>query len=135
MAELCEADKRALEIVRQHMMDNNSLCATDWGTGGPTTIADCISQLDLDKIVPDPNADLDFCVECRGLREAHEEWEKSRKALAGIEWQPGEIPYGPGLPPYRKLHVCPNEMYRSGLLHDVVKDIVMQILSKISVGP
>lgn len=83
----------------------------------PTTIADCLSQADLDAIVPDTNEEVDFCEECRKRKAWDADPSNSHSIYPGA-WG----------------HLCPNEMYKCGLLHDLVKKIVVQILSKISVG-
>lgn len=112
MAELSEADKDGC------VLDLNSI---DWSPVEfqRTTIADCLSQADLDAIVPDPNEVVDFCEECR----MHQDYERRRLLGDSV----GKY-YG------LQAHLCPNRMYQSGLLHDVVKKIVVQILSKINVG-
>lgn len=103
--------------------------------GSKTYLADCLSKDDLDAIVPEPNEEADFCEDCRTAAQRLKEWEAEQTRLETKEWKEGEIRFGSGCRPQIDLHVCPNDIYKSGMLHEVVKKIVVQILSKISVGP
>lgn len=82
------------------------------------TVADLLPKDLLDTIVPDPNEKVDFCVGCRELRWIKEQRKQGKVCGSSVE----------------NWHVCINDLYRTGELHDIVKKIVMQILSKIVIG-
>lgn len=96
------------------------------------SLADCLTKEALATIGPE-DKEVDFCEDCREYKKSMEKWEKECQALAERKWGLNELRFGPCLEPEETMHICPNVVYKSGMLHGIIKEVVMKILSNIRI--